>query len=99
MTAGVEVYDSSGGLVVSYTDKITRLIDTFTVGADSSGSKTYPDLSSPILWAGAVTLGGSYTFTHKYWFVGNTIYWSLPYSSGFSSVTTGPTKFTVMASG
>lgn len=90
MAYGLQVYDASGNLVVGYTDKLTRFIDYFVVGENSSGSKSYPQLAGSTIWATGKTFGD--IATHKVWFDGTTVYWDRHWV-----LDSGPTGITVMA--
>lgn len=90
MPYGLEVYDASGGLMLSTSDKLTRFIDYFVVGENSSGSRSYPALSGATIWATGKNLGE--VGTHRITFSGTTVYWEKHWV-----LDSGPTGITVMA--
>lgn len=94
MSYGLEVYDAGGNLTLSTSDKLTRFIDYFVVGENSSGSRSYPELSGATIWATGKNIGG--VFAHKVTFSGTTVYWE---SRQLVDFDTGPTGITVMAVG
>lgn len=93
MSYGLEVYDAGGGLTLSTSDKLTRFIDYFVVGVNSSGSRSYPQLAGATIWATGKSTGA---FSHKVTFSGTTVYWA---DKGYADYDTGPTGITVMAVG
>lgn len=90
MPYGLEVYDAGGGLTLSTSDKLTRFIDYFVVGENSSGSRSYPELSGATIWATGKNLGD--TGTHRVTFSGTTVSWEKHWV-----LDSGPTGITVMA--
>jgi hypothetical protein len=75
MAYGLEVYGLNGELVVRYTDKLTRFIDYFVVGMNSSGSKSYPELVGQELLA-SNTVTGSGVGPHNVIVSGYTVSWN-----------------------
>lgn len=92
MSYGLEVFDAGGSLTLSTSDKLTRFIDYFVVGENSTGSRSYPELSGSTIWAVGKNFGEA--FIHRISFSGTTIYWE---SQNFSDFDTGPTGIVVMA--
>jgi hypothetical protein len=96
MSYGLEVYKEDGSISLSSEDSLTRFIEYFVVGQDTSGSKTYPGLAGQSIVVMSHNLDG-YWFVHRTWVVGNTIYWgrgTVP-----SDWYVGPTGLTVIAVG
>jgi hypothetical protein len=58
MGYGLEVYRANGSLSLKTGDTLTRFIDSFDVGVNSTGSKDYPNLSGQKLIASAREIGG-----------------------------------------
>jgi hypothetical protein len=56
---GFEVFNSGGARKVSITDSLTKVVDSFSVGSSSSGSKVYPDFHYQTFDAFAYILNAS----------------------------------------
>lgn len=96
MAHGLEVRRQDGTISLSTEDTITRYIDYFTVGKNTSGSKTYADLVNQDVVAMARNLDGIW-FAHYVIVVGNTVHWgrgTIP-----SDWAVGPSGITVIAVG
>ena len=93
MAYGLQVYSQNGQLVVGNSDLITRLVDYFVVGTNSSGSKSYSLPGGTVLWATVKPLNG--WSVHKVTFSGNTVYWN---KQAYPD-DTGPSGITVIAVG
>jgi hypothetical protein len=90
MAHGLETYSDDGNLVVRANDKLTRYVDYFVVGENSSGSKSYPQIAGSTIWATGKNLGS--IATHKVTFSGTTVYWEKHWV-----LDSGPTGITVIA--
>lgn len=83
MTAGLQVFDGSGVLVVNIGDRLGRILGSVDVGTEN-GSVTVPgfSLGQPFYFLRAIGPQQG-TFPPTITVSGNTLYWSAP--SGYNS--------------
>ncbi len=80
---GLECFDASGNIVVSYTDTLTRLVFTTIASPGISGSVNLPVLATgqyAVAAIGAAAVEVSYP--HAVSISGNTVTWTPQYASG-----------------